>query len=87
MWIYKEESVESLLAEASPIVEFEESKEVPVQVLQQSISHNELQNQENLESMESNRSELSGISNNNIDEDNEATPRMMRNLNKVAKSG
>ena len=57
-----------------------------MQVLQQSISHNELQNQENLESMESNRSELSGISNNNIGEDDEATPRMMRNLNKVAEA-
>ena len=57
-----------------------------MQVLQQSISHNELQNQENLESMESNRSELSGISNNNIEEDDESTPKIMRNLNKVAEA-
>ena len=57
-----------------------------MQVLQQSISHNELQNQENLESMESNRSELSGISNNNIEEDDESTPKIMKNLNKVAEA-
>ena len=46
----------------------------------------EVLNSEAQESMESPRSELSGISNNNIDEDSDQSPAMRRKMNSEANS-
>ena len=46
----------------------------------------EVLNSEAQESMESPRSELSGISNNNIDEDSDQSPAMRRKINNEANS-
>ena len=58
---------------------------MPIQLAHLNDAQDNIQNQGDLVSMQSNRSELSGISDNNIDEDIVTTPRIRRREESVAK--